>query len=152
MESVRVCYYETMQSKHADETYLDLLEHIMKNGVAKTDRTGTGTKSVLGYQMRFNLEDGFPLLTTKKLPIKSIIHELLWFMRGDTNLKYLAENNVHIWDEWPYKSYLLRNKIKVPDSNSEEWKRGIQEFIEKIKRDEEFAKEYGHLGPIYGYQ
>jgi len=141
-----------MRSKHVDESYLDLLEHIIKNGAVKTDRTGTGTRSVLGYQMRFNLSDGFPLLTTKKVPIKSIIHELLWFMRGDTNLKYLADNNVHIWDEWPYKAFLIRNKLKVPKTNSEEWNTGIREFIEKIKNDENFAKDYGNLGPIYGYQ
>lgn len=141
-----------MQGKHVDESYLDLLEHIIKNGSEKTDRTGTGTKSLLGYQMRFNLADGFPLLTTKKVPIKSIIHELLWFMRGDTNLKYLADNNVHIWDEWPYKAYLQRNKMPVPKTDSMEWSNGIKDFIEKIKNDESFAKEYGNLGPIYGYQ
>jgi thymidylate synthase len=141
-----------MQGKHVDESYLELLEHVMKNGAVKTDRTGTGTKSLLGYQMRFNLADGFPLLTTKKIPIKSIIHELLWFMRGDSNLKYLADNNVHIWDEWPYKAYLLRNNISVPKTGSEEWNSGIKEFIEKIKADEAFAKDYGNLGPIYGYQ
>jgi len=141
-----------MQGKHVDISYLDLLEHIMKNGVTKTDRTGTGTKSLLGYQMRFNLADGFPLLTTKKVPIKSIIHELLWFMRGDTNLKYLADNNVHIWDEWPYKAYLIRNNLTVPKTGSEEWNTGIKEFIEKIKIDNNFAKDYGNLGPIYGYQ
>lgn len=135
-----------------DESYLDLLEHIMKNGRVKTDRTGTGTKSLLGYQMRFNLEDGFPLLTTKKVPIKSIIHELLWFMRGDTNLKYLADNNVHIWDEWPYKAYLKRNNLSIPKTDSSEWASGIKEFVEKIKTDENFAKDYGNLGPIYGYQ
>ena len=138
--------------KHVDESYLDLLEHIIKNGATKTDRTGTGTKSVLGYQMRFNLADGFPLLTTKKVPIKAIIHELLWFLRGDTNLKYLADNNVHIWDEWPYKAYLKRNNIVVPATGSEEWNTGIKEFVEKIKSDENFAKDYGYLGPIYGYQ
>ncbi|KKP88170.1 thymidylate synthase [Candidatus Nomurabacteria bacterium RIFOXYC2_FULL_36_19] len=141
-----------LNGKHADESYLDLLEHILENGAVKTDRTGTGTKSIFGYQMRFNLADGFPLLTTKKMPIKSLIHELIWFMRGDTNLKYLADNNVHLWDEWPYKAYLIRNKIKIPEINSPEWKSGMQEFVEKIKTDKNFAKEYGNLGPIYGYQ
>lgn len=141
-----------MKGKHVDVSYLELLEHIMKNGAEKTDRTGTGTKSVFGYQMRFDLEDGFPLLTTKKVPIKAIIHELLWFLRGDTNLKYLADNNVHIWDEWPYKAYLLRNILPIPKTGSEEWNTGIKEFIEKIKSDDAFAKDYGNLGPIYGYQ
>ncbi len=141
-----------LQGKHVDESYLDLLEHIMNKGVLKGDRTGTGTKSLLGYQMRFNLADGFPLLTTKKVPLKSIIHELLWFMRGDTNLKYLADNNVHIWDEWPYKAYLVRNSLPVPNTDSEEWSAGIKEFVEKIKSDVAFAKDYGNLGPIYGYQ
>ena len=82
------------------KTYLSLLEHIMTNGTLKSDRTGTGTKSVFGYQMRFNLQDGFPLLTTKRVHLKSIIHELLWFIAGDTNIKYLNDNGVTIWDEW----------------------------------------------------
>lgn len=138
--------------KHVDEIYLDLLENILKNGQIKDDRTGTGTKSIFGYQMRFDLKEGFPLLTTKKLPIKTIIHELIWFLRGDTNLKYLADNNVHIWDEWPYKAYLIKNKIEVPKTGSDEWNEGIKNFIEKIKTDESFAKEYGDLGPIYGFQ
>jgi thymidylate synthase len=82
------------------QQYLDLLKHVMKNGVRKEDRTGTGTKSVFGYQMRFDLQEGFPLLTTKKLHTRSIFYELLWFIRGDTNIKYLKENGVSIWDEW----------------------------------------------------
>lgn len=141
-----------MKSSHVDEQYLDLLQKLISEGTEKTDRTGTGTKSFLGHQMRFNLADGFPLLTTKKIPIKAIIHELIWFMRGDTNLKYLADNNVHIWNEWPYKAYLQRNAIPIPEINGEEWKKGMAEFIEKVKTDPAFAKEYGNLGPIYGYQ
>lgn len=137
---------------HVDNIYLDLIERIKNEGVKKTDRTGTGTISLLGHQMRFDLSKGFPLLTTKKVPIKAIIHELIWFVRGDSNLKYLADNNVHIWDEWPYKAYLQRNNINIPETGSEEWRTGIKEFIEKIKTDDAFAKDYGNLGPIYGYQ
>ena len=141
-----------MKEDHVDLIYLDLIERIKREGAKKTDRTGTGTLSLLGHQMRFDLSKGFPLLTTKKLPIKAIVHELLWFLRGDTNLKYLADNNVHIWDEWPYKAYLIKNNISVPKTGSDEWSTGIKEFVEKIKTDESFAKEYGNLGPIYGYQ
>lgn len=141
-----------MQGNRADTQYLDLLQKLLDEGIVKTDRTGTGTKSFLGHQMRFDLSEGFPLLTTKKIPVKAIIHELLWFMRGDTNLKYLADNNVHIWDEWPYKAYLKRTGKEIPEINGPEWTKGMQEFVERIKTDEAFAKEYGNLGPIYGYQ
>jgi thymidylate synthase len=132
--------------------YLDLLQHIREHGVDKDDRTGIGTRNVFGYQMRFDLAQGFPLVTTKKMALRSIIIELLWFLKGDSNLKYLAEQGVHIWDEWPYKAYLERTGQTVPASGSAEWKTGIATFIEKIKTDEVFAKEYGELGPIYGYQ
>ena len=141
-----------MKEHHVDLIYLDLIERVLREGAKKTDRTGTGTLSLLGHQMRFDLSKGFPLLTTKKVPIKAIIHELIWFVRGDNNLKYLADNNVHIWDEWPYKAYLVRNNIPVPSTGNEEWNTGIKEFIEKIKSDDAFAKDYGNLGPIYGYQ
>lgn len=132
--------------------YQDLLSHIMENGADKTDRTGTGTRAVFGYQMRFDLSKGFPLLTTKKMGLKAIIHELLWFLKGDSNLQYLAKNDVHIWDEWPYKAYLIKMGVPVPASGSEEWNAGIKEFVEKVKIDDAFAKEHGELGPIYGYQ
>jgi thymidylate synthase len=132
--------------------YLDLLEDIKSNGVKKSDRTGTGTISVFGRQLRFDLSEGFPAVTTKKLFMRGIIHELIWFLQGSSNIKYLVDNDVHIWDEWPYKHYLMENGKDVPGSNSEKWKAGIKEFTEKIKADDKFAKKWGELGPVYGYQ
>ena len=132
--------------------YLDLLQDIKNNGVKKSDRTGVGTISVFGRQLRFDLSEGFPAVTTKKLFMRGIIHELIWFLQGSSNIKYLVDNDVHIWDEWPYKHYLIEKGKGVPDSNSEEWKQGIQEFTQQIKNDVEFAKKYGELGPVYGYQ
>ena len=132
--------------------YLDLLRDIKENGTRKSDRTGTGTVSVFGRQMRFNLRDGFPLLTTKKLFTKGIIHELLWFLQGNTNIEYLVKNGVMIWNDWPYKAYLQKTNQPVPPANSDEWRQGMGQFVEKIMSDSNFAGTYGHLGPVYGYQ
>ncbi len=133
--------------------YLDLLQYIMDNGDQKNDRTGVGTKSVFGYQMRFDLQKGFPLLTTKKVFIKGIIHELIWFLKGDSNIKYLVDNDVHIWNDWPFQKYLEENKLeKEFPKYSEQWQGKMKEYIEKIKTDKEFAKKWGELGPVYGVQ
>lgn len=132
--------------------YLDLLKDIKTNGVKKSDRTGVGTISVFGRQLRFDLSLGFPALTTKKLFMRGIIHELIWFLQGSSNIKYLVDNDVHIWDEWPYKAYLKEQAKTVPDTSSEDWKIGIKEFVQRIKNDGKFAKQYGELGPVYGYQ
>ena len=101
--------------------YLALLQDIKENGVKNTDRTGTGTVSVFGRQVRYNLADGFPAVTTKTLYFNSVVHELLWFLMGTGNIEYLAQNNVHIWDEWPFKAYLEKNNLLVPEVNSDEW-------------------------------
>jgi thymidylate synthase len=133
--------------------YLDLMKHIRDEGVKKEDRTGTGTVSVFGYQMRFDLEDSFPLLTTKKVNLDSIIHELLWFISGDTNISYLVKNGVNIWNDWPYQSYLKQtHQEKDYPMHSKEWKDKMKKFIEQIKSDDDFAKVYGDLGPVYGRQ
>jgi thymidylate synthase len=132
--------------------YLELLEDIKRSGVKKADRTGVGTVSVFGRQLRFDLSQGFPAVTTKKLFMRGIIHELIWFLQGSTNIKYLVDNDVHIWDEWPYKAYLLKQGKKVPQINGNEWNKGIKQFTERIKRDPDFAKWNGELGPVYGYQ
>lgn len=132
--------------------YLEVLKDISDNGITKSDRTGVGTKSVFGRQMRFALSAGFPLVTTKKVPLRAIIHELLWFLQGSTNIKYLVDNNVHIWNEWPFRSYLQQTGQEVPEPNSDIWNKKLQEFVEKIKTDDDFAARYGELGPVYGYQ
>ncbi len=126
--------------------YLNLLRDILENGVYKDDRTGTGTYSVFGRQMRYDLSEGFPLLTTKKVYLRSIIHELLWFLKGESNIKYLVDNDVHIWDDWPYRFY------KTTQDKHEKKPLSQQEFITKIKEDADFAKKWGELGPVYGVQ
>ncbi|MFA7254156.1 MAG: thymidylate synthase [Patescibacteria group bacterium] len=123
--------------------YLDLLNKIMDEGVDRKDRTGVGTRGLFGYQMRMDLSKGFPLLTTKKVFIRGIIHELLWFLTGNTNIRPLVLNDVHIWDDWPYAIFKVGKDFKGEDQ---------AEFIEKIKNDEEFALKWGDLGPVYGKQ
>lgn len=133
--------------------YLDLMRHIRDHGVKKEDRTGTGTVSIFGHQMRFDLAAGFPLVTSKKVHLKSIIHELLWFIRGDTNIRYLVNNGVGIWNDWPYQSWLRETGgDKDVVMYSSEWTAQKRLFIERIKTDTDFADKYGDLGPVYGKQ
>ncbi len=136
-----------------DKQYQELLTDIIQNGSKKSDRTGTGTISVFGRQIRHRMSEGFPLLTTKKMAWKSLVTELLWFLRGDTNIKYLLENNCHIWNGDAYKNYVsnIPDEVKSFSSHSS-LNLSMQEFIQKILEDENFAKKWGDLGPIYGNQ
>lgn len=135
------------------KAYLDLLRDVRDNGAGKDDRTGTGTRSVFGRQLRFDLDAGFPLLTTKKVFLRGIIHELLWFVRGDTNIKYLVDNGVGIWNEWPFQNFLTSTgQADALEKHSCEWQYKLEEFIDRIKNDPEFARQWGELGPVYGKQ
>ncbi|WP_413627335.1 thymidylate synthase [Fructilactobacillus vespulae] len=147
-----------------EQSYLDLAKFVLENGHKKDDRTGTGTISYFGQQMRFNLEEGFPLLTTKNVPFRLIKSELLWFLRGDTNIRYLLQNNNHIWDEWAFKNWVTSDEYTGPDmtdfglrsQNDPEFKEKYLEqkklFCQMILDDENFAKKFGDLGLVYGSQ
>jgi len=127
-----------------DKQYQELLQSIINYGVEKKDRTGTGTKSIFGYTIRHKMSDGFPLLTTKKMAWKSVVTELLWFLRGDTNIKYLVDNGCNIWNGDAFKKYDNTYKGNYPMD--------MEEFVEAIKTNDEFANKWGELGPIYGKQ
>jgi thymidylate synthase len=137
-----------------DKQYQSLLQDILDNGVQKGDRTGTGTISVFGRQIRHKMSEGFPLLTTKKMAWKTMVTELIWFLRGDTNIKFLVNNNCHIWDGDAYKNYLNNSRPNEDDKDFHKTRILIskEEFINKIKTDDEFAKKWGNLGPVYGAQ
>jgi thymidylate synthase len=130
-----------------DKQYQDLLQTILDYGVEKKDRTGTGTKSIFGYTIRHNMKDGFPVLTTKKMAWKTMVTELLWFLRGDTNIKFLVDNGCHIWDGDAYKNY---TKLFTKDFHGPRYKQ--EQFIDLIKTNDAFARDFGDLGPIYGKQ
>ena len=129
-----------------DKKYQDLLQDILDNGVKKSDRTGTGTISVFGRQIRHNMKQGFPVLTTKKLAWKGVVSELLWFLTGQSNISFLLKHNNHIWDGDAYKNYAAKTSLDVDGQYTKE------QFIERIQTDNEFAKVWGELGPIYGKQ
>ena len=128
-----------------DKDYQNLLSDIITNGKVKKDRTGTGTLSVFGRQIRHKMSEGFPLLTTKKMAFKTIVTELLWFLKGDTNIKYLIDNDCHIWNGDAYKNYSSKVQAWEPHSD-------LNHFIERVKTNDEFARKWGNLGPIYGAQ
>lgn len=125
------------------ETYLKLCRDVLTLGEAKQDRTGTGTISYFGYHMRFPLSQGFPLLTTKKVYFHAILGELLWFISGETNIRPLVQQNIRIWNEWPYVNYTKSSEYKGED---------MATFVQKIAEDASFAEKYGNLGPVYGAQ
>lgn len=147
-----------------EEPYLQLIRDTLEKGHEKSDRTGTGTKSLFGYQMRFNLAEGFPLLTTKKVPFGLIKSELLWFLRGDTNIRFLLEHNNHIWDEWAFKNWVESDEYHGPDMTNfglraqedDNFNKVYQDekkkFCQKIVEDQEFANKFGNLGDVYGAQ
>lgn len=146
-------YEERPQPQSIEIQYLKLLHHITQNGTESADRTGVGTRKVFGEILKADLENGFPLLTTKKISFETIKNELLWFISGKTNIKPLVDKNVHIWDEWPFQYYLKANGLDTRYLKyTPEWEERKTTFIETVKNDSEFAKQWGDLGPVYGYQ
>lgn len=147
-----------------EQAYLNLCEHVMKEGAEKGDRTGTGTFSVFGHQMRYNLQDGFPLMTTKRVPFKLIASELLWFIKGDTNIRYLLQHNNNIWNEWAFQSWVESEDYNGPDMTDfgrrsqvdegfkAEYHQQMEEFKKNILDDDAFAEKFGDLGAVYGKQ
>ncbi|MBU5466637.1 thymidylate synthase [Virgibacillus sp. MSJ-26] len=147
-----------------EQAYLDLCNYILENGSQKTDRTGTGTYSIFGYQIRYNLNEGFPLLTTKKVPFRLIASELLWFIKGDTNIRYLLENNNNIWNEWAFKKWVESDEYNGPDMTDfgiksledsqfkKEYQTQMENFKQEILNNQSFANKYGDLGSVYGKQ
>jgi len=141
-----------------DLKYQNLLEKILAEGVEKSDRTGTGTISIFGAEIRHKMSDGYPLLTTKKMAFKTMVTELLWFLRGDTNIKYLVDNGCNIWNGDAYKAYINTKPDTLANNEMSKTKSGTykflsqEEFIERIKNDDGFAEKWGELGPIYGKQ
>ncbi len=148
----------------SEKAYLDLCEYVLDNGHKKEDRTGTGTISTFGYQMRFPLSEGFPVLTTKKIPFHLIVSELLWFIKGDTNIRFLLEHNNNIWNEWAFKNWVESSEYKGPDmtnfghraqedaSFKALYTKEMEYFKAQILNDENFAERYGDLGSVYGSQ
>ena len=132
--------------------YEELLRDVFENGVNKGDRTGTGTRSVFGRQIRYDLSLGFPLITTKKVAFRLVATELLWFLKGESNIKPLLEQKNPIWTEWPFVAYLEHMEIPVPENGSEEWVARKKQFESDILADPEFAELHGDLGPVYGVQ
>ncbi|WP_284140092.1 MULTISPECIES: thymidylate synthase [unclassified Virgibacillus] len=149
---------------YGEQAYLDLCKHILAKGHKKEDRTNTGTYSIFGHQMRFDLNEGFPLLTTKKVPFRLIASELLWFIKGDTNIRYLLENNNNIWNEWAFKNWVESDAYTGPDMTdfgnrclqdpafNKKYEEQMNAFKQRILEDDAFAKTYGDLGSVYGKQ
>src|SRR5690625_288477 len=157
-------YFKRRILMTAEQQYLDLCKLVLDKGVKRMDRTNTGTYSVFGHQMRYDLSEGFPLLTTKSVPFRLIASELLWFIKGDTNIRYLLENNNNIWNEWAFKRWVESDEYTGPDMTDfgnrsltdaefkEEYDEQMEFFKEKVLEDDEFAKKYGDLGFVYGKQ